>query len=561
MRGKQLQKAAAVCLAALCLIPMMASCHTKTVAKKGLTSSAASLAESGVSGAAASSAAASAASAVSIGPITQSGPEAKSVSQRTYTSRTAFGNGAATKETKISLNNKGIKAPSIPNSAPAASIIKRTQVEGVDGSFTDPKMNESVRNLGKKTYVLATSWPDQFSAGKNATQEDRRCAQAIADIQKDYNCTIKLKSLDATGKEIITNKASGTVYANIINCFASDGKNFIYNVGADLRGVKSVGITSNQWNPVQTLVTSYKSKVYGVGVRYDWLEQDILFFDQTLASKYNLGNFYNMVNGGQWSDDRFLQVCQAFKKASGGQYVTCATMYPSHFYDQIYTNWTSPFAITSQKYIFNGTDNSVLNVLNFLQKFVADGLYDKAYIKADMKSDGTFKDDINDYLRTSKDFKAGKSLFFFGSNALLQDMHDNCKNAYGLLPLPKGPAADSYTTVITNCRFFSLLDGDPDIDNSGALLTAVANRTNIKVGNIVSNNQTLVLDNSSLSTLTNNYKYKQILNVSLSKAGNLGDIFNGAAVNSVVNQSETPKQAMDSIAIKAQTAINSAYGQ
>lgn len=562
MKGKLLKKSAAILVAALCLAPAMTSCRTKTTTRSAATSSFASQTESGMPGTqtASSSCGSDAASVISLGTVTASATE-KSVSQQSYSSKTVFGGKSSTKETKISLNNGKIKAPSIPASAPAASVVKRTDVEGVDGSFSDAKLTESVRNLGGKTYTFATSWTDAYENGKNATKDARRCAQAIADIEKDYNCTIKIIPLDATGKEIITDKASGIVYANIINCFASDGNNFINNVAADLRGVKTVGIGSNQWNPVQTLVSSYKSKVFGVGVRYDWLEQDILFYNQTLASKYNLGNFYGMVSGGKWNDDLFLQVCQAFKKASNSGYTVCSSMYPTHLFDQIYTNWTSPFAITQQKYIFNGSDSSVLDILNFLQSFVKDGLFDKTYVSGDMKTDGTFKNDISDYTRAAGNFKAGKSLFFFGSNALLQEFHDNSKNPYGLLPLPKGPAADSYSSVITNCRFFSLLNGDPDIENSGALLTAIANRTNIKVADIVTNNQALVMDSDSLSTLTNNYKYKQILNVTLSKAGSLADVFNGAAVNCVINQSETPKQAMDSIAVKAQTAINTAYGQ
>lgn len=474
-----------------------------------------------------------------------------------------FNSAAKSKETKISINNSKIQAPPVVSSAPAASIIKRTQIEGVDGSFVDAKLNETVKNHGGKTYKFMTCWPGEYQGGKNATQDAQRCADAIKSIENDYNCKIKIVAMPGDALKGITSaRTAGTVYADIFDYLANGLPIFTCGNGADLMEVKSVDVKANRWNPLETLVSSYKSQVFGVAVRYDWSEQDILFFNKRLAQKYNLGNFYDMVNKGQWTDNIFLQVSQRFKKVAPSNIFACEAMYPTHLLNLVYTNWSSPFGITENKYIFNGTDSSVLDILSYLQTYIKSGLFDTYYNKSDLKTDGTFQCDISDYSHASTAFQNGNSLFFFGSNgdAVLPYLVKSSKDDYGLLPLPKGPAADSYSTVISNVRFLSLFN-DPDVENSGSLLTAIANRTNIKTADIISHNTTLVRDQQSIETLTNNYKYKQILNVELSSAGNLPYIYYGAAIPSVFKQQATPKQAMESIAKKAQTEIDKAFGQ
>lgn len=477
-----------------------------------------------------------------------------------YSGKSYFAKDAKKKETKISINNKKIIAPTIASTAAANSIIKRTQIEGVDGSFKDAKINESPRNLGGKSYIFATFWPGNWQ-GKSSV-EAQRCSAAKSAVEKDYNCKIQIKTMNLGTyiKDMTTAKSGGKVYANVLE-FLNDP---VITTGdlTDLRSVNTVGVKTNQWNPVQTLVASYKGGVYGVGVRYDTVEHDIILYNKALAQKYNLGDFYTMVSKGQWTDDMFLQVCERFKKENNNSSISaCQGLYLQELLGLVYTNWSSPFGITQSKYIFNGTDSSVLDVLNYCQSFVKAGLYNTKCTASDFKSNGTYEQTNEDAALSQTNFDSGKTLFFIGSDTILPDAVKRAKSDYGLLPLPKGPAADGYTAVIRNAKFFSLFSGDPDSQNSGALLTALANRTNIKTSGIISNNTSLVRDVQSVNTLTENYKYKQILNVELCSAGKLPNIYYGAALSSVIKQASSPKQAMDSISKSAQSEINKNFGQ
>lgn len=562
-KQKAASRIAAIVVASVMLSATFTACKPKPTIKTNSEASTIESSSETVSSEAASSSQA-AVSTIKLNTASNVDTTKRAFSAPTYNNNSVF-NKKTKAESKIGIVG-GFKAPPINKDKRGASIVNRATIEGVDGTFYDPKVNETKMNLNGKTFKFATFWSDNYKTGKGA--DANRCAQAINEIQKDYNCKITVKQLngaDTEAKNITSAKASGNVYFNILDCLASDGTNLVENnnAGADLRTVKTVGVTTNQWNPVETLVSSFKTRVYGVALRYDWAEQDLLYFNEQLVNKYNLGNLYQMVNSGQWTDDRFLQVSQAFKKYAGKTYTVSTAMYPTHYFNLIYTNWSSPFAYTKTNYIFNGTDGTVLDILTYLQSYFNQGLSDKYYTPADFKADGTFKPDgANDYTRELGLFENGKALFFFGSNgeAVLPEISKSAKCTYGLLPLPKGPTAGDYSTVITNVRYLSLFAGDPDVESSGALLTAIANRTNIKTADITQHNQTFCKDKESIQTLTQNYLHKQIINVELCNAGKLPDIFYGAAANCVFKQSQTPKAAMDSIATKAQTEINAYYG-
>ena len=471
-------------------------------------------------------------------------------------------------DNNIGINNSDIDNPNVNSNSAGASIVNRTEVEGVAGSFKDVTLKESVRDLKGKKIIFGAHYPQNYSATGNS--DAQRCYAALKAIEKDYNCKIEVVQFDGTAngaKEIATAKASGKVLYNVIELLANTSNQILKTSGlaADLRKVSTVGVESNPWNPAFTLLSSYKSKVLGVGVRYDRFELNILFFNKNLASKYQLGDFYEMVRTGKWTTENFISICEKFREKSGGNMYAVESMYPQTYLTLMYTNWTSPLAIANQNgknsYIFNGTDSKILDVMSICQDAVKKGLFNPQYEPSTV-SNGIYKQAYSDYKRASNAFINGKSLFFIGSNgdAVLPHIYTNSVDDYGIIPLPMGSSANNYSTVITNGLYYSLLDGNPDIENDGAILTAIANRTNIKVADIQAHNKTLVRDSQSHVMLTQNYKFKQILNIEMS-VGDISGIFYGAAVPSILAQQSTPKQAMESISNKMKTEINRVYGQ
>lgn len=551
-------------VAVFMLLSVCTSCRNKTTTSP-LTSSLAETAQSSASEE--TNSAANAASSYSLitnlaGSKTQNKAGSAKVPAPVYNGKSVFNKTAASKESKISINNTHIVAPPVKKGSAGDSIIKRTQIEGVDGTFYDANIKESVRNLNGKVINFGVWYPDWYSTTGNS--DAKRNYDALRAIEKDYNCTIKVKNMQASTNISIANaKASGKILYNVMDIQDSMADSILKTsgLGADLTKVNSIAVKTNQWNPVLTLLSSYKGKVTGVGVRYDRTEEELLFFNKALVSKYNLGDLYDIANKGKWTSDTFLQVSEQYKKVAGNNGYALETLFPHVILNLVCTNWTSAFGITENKYIFNGTDSTVLNMLSFCQTYVGKGLFDTHYSKGDMQGDGSFSDETGtDYQYAITKFCGGQSLFYLGSNgtAVLPYVSANCKDDYGILPLPKGPSADGYTTNIWNGNYYSMIDGDPDIENDGAILTAIANRTNVKTADITKNNTLYIRDKQSLDNLTNNYKYKQIL---CNLPGNLNTIFNTAGFQCAVLQQSSPKQAMESIQNKAQAAVNQFFGQ
>lgn len=560
-----LKRVAVIAASAVMLSSTFTACKPKNVSGKQNASSLESESSNSSSEpAAVSSQAASTINFNSALAKTNSTNVKKAYSMPSYSaSKTVFAKNANQKETKISLNNKHIVAPSIPKGAAGNSVVKITQIEGVDGSFYDPVINEKVSDMGKKTFILGTFWPEEWN-GKGTTADNKRTTQALQQIEKDYNCTVKVQAMPGNYLAKVTSaKSSGTVYADIYECQTEMNDLFRSGDFQDLLSVKSVNAFKSQWNPVYTLCSSFKGADYGVGLRYDHVEHNIMLFNTDLVKKYNLGDLYGYANSGKWTDDLFLQVSQAFKKENADKTIyTCDGLYPQEILALVYTNWTSPFGVTSSRYIFNGQDSTVLDILTFLQNYVKQGLYNSSTPKNDWQRDGTYKWVAGgDAASSQASFKTGKTLFYVGSDTLLPDFSQSSKAHYGILPLPKGPAADTYSTVIRNVKYFSLSAQDPNLENAGTILVALANRTNIKTSDVVQYNSSLVQDPRSTAQLTENYKYKQILNIELNASTLLPQIYYGAALNCILKQNATPKQAMDSIAAKAQTEINTVFGQ
>lgn len=75
---------------------------------------------------------------------------------------------------------------------------------------------ENIYDMGGKTITIADSY---WIGGDDATVEKNNCADALKEIEKDYNCKINVISpnMSTLERDITTNVAAGKVYANIIN--------------------------------------------------------------------------------------------------------------------------------------------------------------------------------------------------------------------------------------------------------------------------------------------------------------------------------------------------------
>lgn len=182
---------------------------------------------------------------------------------------------------------------------------------------------------------------------------------------------------------------------------------------ADLSNVNSVALKTNQWNPLFTYITTFQNKTYGVGLRYDRIDSYVLLFNKMLASKYDLGNFYDFVDKNQWTFNMFMQKSLQFK-IDAPKINVCEGLYPQDILNMVYADYTSSFEFSQQqhKWFFDTTEPNLLNTLYyFCRNYIRSGLYNTKYDSSDFQSDGSFKACAADSDYSKNLFINGKSLF------------------------------------------------------------------------------------------------------------------------------------------------------
>ena len=427
----------------------------------------------------------------------------------------------------------------------------------------DPVLKETVRDLKGKTIKFATFWQDWdgTNRGVETIQQQELNANAIKSIEEDYNCKIEIVLMSSKTylSDIATARSAGLVYANIFQLQKEMSPLYRSNSVANLAEVESVGLTTNEWNPAMTAMTTYKGKVYGVGVNQNRLMYDVIFFNKTIAEKYNLGNLYDLVRNGEWTHDKFLELNEKVTKASNRKVFGTVGCYTCSLKDLIYSNRTLPIIQKDGKTVFNGTSNDNLKMLNFIQEFPKNGYYyNSAMNMYDHKADTV--------TASESAFEQGKTLFYITSAWMSTNFSKKMKDEYGILPLPKGPDSEDYINLITNSRYMSLFDGDPDIEDAGAVMVALINRSNMKVADWDDSQLSALCDEDSLEMLQTILKS----DVVITGDQHMEDPTDGAAnnydmdywtnaINDIIRGTKTPKQAMDEIVNPIQALLDEKF--
>ncbi len=433
----------------------------------------------------------------------------------------------------------------------------------VASSGKDPVLKESVRDLKGRTVKFATFWRDWdgTNQGIETNEQQELNLAALKSVEKDFNCKIEviLMSSKTYLSDIAAARAAGVVYANVFQLQKEMDPLYHSNSVANLAAVESVGLKTNDWNPAITAMTTYKGKVYGVGVNQNRLMYDVVFFNKTLAQRYNLGDLYEVVRKGEWTHDKFLAVNEQVKKASNSKIIPTVGCYTCSLKDLIYSNKTMPIIVKDGKTVFNGQSNDVLNMLNFIQQFPKSGYYYNTAMN--------MYDHAAETVTASQSaFQQGKCMFYITAAWMASNFSKKMKDEYGILPMPKGPDANSYVNVLTNSRYMSLFDGDPNIEDSGAIMVALINRSNMKLADWENSQLSVLCDEESLEML----QIIQKSAVALSGDQHLEDPTDGPAnnydmdywtnsINDILRGTKTPKQAMDEIANPAQALLDDMF--
>jgi len=411
----------------------------------------------------------------------------------------------------------------------------------------DPKIYETIKDMDGQIFKFGTFWPEFYDPNRGTNAAYR--AAALESIERDYNCIIDIVPLNqfTYAQDINTAKAAGRIMAEIFETQNAFNDLIYTGILADLRTVSTVDLVNNEWNKGVILSSTYREGIYGVGIEQSVISRACIYFNKDIAARYNLGNFYEMVMNREWTFDRFLEISKEVFERSNG------TIFGMNGYGQecftyfTYANDVSPVKIVNGKAVFDYQNDALLSALNYVQNYAKYGLIDQELFARNMTHADSWEQQLS--------FSDGESLFLLGFNSTHIWLDAMMDDDYGLLPFPMGPDVNDYKAISNQSGFFSLFDENPNIEDAGTIMTAIASRTYFRIADYDRALASTMRDRESIDML-----HLLMNSEFIFKIGKDVTEYDRTAIRAIVDMSKTPKEALEAVAQAAQVQVDRYYG-
>ena len=307
---------------------------------------------------------------------------------------------------------------------------KNTTPEATPETTPDePKYDFGGRVLKIGSYYDMTPNPED-SAYKQAL------AERIAFVEENYNCKIEFVSIpDDYTAAYITSVLSGEPICDI-------GYIMSYRLlpalieGGIAYPVSDLGVfdfNEYKWRPDYIEAGNYKGKNYSFMTKDPEIRYGI-FWNKTLFKKYGLPDLYELVEKGEWTWEKFREICLAGNKdldGDGTNDIWGFNERESLEWCYLYSNGADVIQKTDSGVNVNLSDPKVIEALEEFQDFTQNVPHEGGW--------------LGDWLQQIKNFRDGKVMMcleeFWISYSNLGEMQDE----FGFVPFPKGPSATDWS--------------------------------------------------------------------------------------------------------------------
>lgn len=378
---------------------------------------------------------------------------------------------------------------------------------------------ETPMNLNGRTIRLACSVGSRYNYVQKDGQDDpdstneatKKVIEILKEIEKDYNCKIEVyPSVKASGEAAILDAFNnGDTLYDIWDAGCSD----IHTLAMIRQGIfmdmddpsikdiikydPNFGEGSNPWT-VQSDYGFIDGKQWGVNflsVNSANIIRNCLLFNKTLVQQYGLEDPYTLVKNGQWTWEKFEEMCASIKKQSDGTVYPFGSGKVNLLFPLVYLSNNAPYSVVDAngRRVMNLLSEESLQAGNWIQDMVKNGylcLKDSTgensivfgQTAADLKKDGA---KVEPYT-----FANGSCVFFADLYADLEKLTQGTvesNDKFGILPFPIGPARqaeykgkekEAYQGVTYTVDMKYIFKGVEKPEEVAAILVAIANRTN-----------------------------------------------------------------------------------
>lgn len=355
-----------------------------------------------------------------------------------------------------------------------------------DGEFAkvDPYTNAEVQDLGGYEFTIAANF--QYyddTTGLDLIVSEQAWHERRKEVEELYNCKIKVINVpdNFSSKILAGEKVADLVQLDLCDLYNAIGAGYL----RPLDSIEGLDMSDERWDYTSTYtrLATYKDRPYALSYAVPYEVRGGLVYNKTLLKQLGVTeDIQTLVDNGEWTFDKFLEICQKVTVDSDGDGVPESYGVMSQSGDKYCSDFVNAnggrLAIMNDegKVVENFSDSKVITGLTFAADLA--NTYNVAYIPDAWRTKETFLAGGTSQSDYVQQFVNGKAAFYMCEtwvmNQLIKPAADGIE--YGFIPMPKGPDADSYSCDGHYMLGFGVTVNNKDLEKAVVIMNALAER-------------------------------------------------------------------------------------
>ena len=361
---------------------------------------------------------------------------------------------------------------------------KNTDAGSEEFPKVDPYTNAEVQDLGGYEFTIAATFQYyEDPTGMDLIVSEQAWQDRREEVEDLYNCKITVipNPENFSSKILAGEKVADLVQMDLCDLYNAIGAGYL----RALDSIEGLDMSDERWDYTSkyTELATYKDRPYALSYAVPYEVRGGMVYNKTLLKKLGIqDDIQQLVKDGQWTFDKFLEICQKATVDANNDGILESYGVMSQSGDKYCTDFINAnggrLAVMNEegKVVENFSDQKVINGLAFATDLA--NKYNVAYIPDSWRTKESFLAGGYSQSDFAQEFVNGKAAFYMCEtwvmNQLIKPAADNIE--YGFVPMPKGPDADDYSCDGHYMLGFGVTVNNQDLDKAVVIMNALAER-------------------------------------------------------------------------------------
>ncbi len=354
-----------------------------------------------------------------------------------------------------------------------------------EGDFpkVDPYTKSEVQDLGGYEFTVAANFQYYDDpTGVDMIVSEQAWQSRREEVEQLYNCKIKVIPVPNLSAKILAGeKVADLVQLDLTQLYSAIGAGYL----RPLDSIEGLDMSDERWSYTSTYtdLATYKGRPYALSYATPAEVRGGIVYNKTLLKQLGITeDIPTLVRNGEWTFDKFLELCQKATVDANNDGVPESYGVMSQSGDKYCSDFINAnggrMAVMDEdgKVKENFSDQKVINGLTFATDLA--NTYNVAYIPESWRTKETFlaggysqQDFVNEFVN-------GKAAFYMCETWVMNQLIKPAASGieYGFAPMPKGPDAEEYSCDGHYMLGFGITVNNKDLDKAVVIINALAER-------------------------------------------------------------------------------------